>query len=54
MAVYVTGMLMPLSMFDVGEWQKLQKFLLFSFKFWIMFYKWPSWCALENEDVIVH
>lgn len=28
MAVYVTGMLMPLSMFDVGEWQKLQKFLL--------------------------
>lgn len=53
MAVYVTGMLMPFSMFDVGEWQKLQKFL-FCFEFWIMFYKWPSWCALENEDVIVH
>jgi hypothetical protein len=28
MAVYVTGMLMPLSMFDVCEWQMLQKFLL--------------------------
>jgi hypothetical protein len=28
MAVYVTGMLMPLSMFDVCEWQMLQKFVL--------------------------
>jgi hypothetical protein len=56
MAVYVTGMLMPLSMFDVCEWQMLQKLLLslslsfyfilflflffLLFGFWIMFYKW--------------
>jgi len=47
MAVYVTGMLMPLSMFDVCEWQMLQKFLLslslslyfffFFFFFWVLF-----------------
>jgi hypothetical protein len=63
MAVYVTGMLMPLSMFDVCEWQMLQKLLLslslsfffLLFGFWIMFYKWwPSQCAVGNEDVIVH
>jgi hypothetical protein len=45
MAVYVTGMLMPLSMFDVGEWQKLQKCVcmcVFFLWFWIMVYKWPS------------
>lgn len=34
MAVYVTGMLMPLSMFDVGEWQKLQ--ILFFYFFFVV------------------
>jgi hypothetical protein len=49
MAVYVTGMLMPLSMFDVCEWQMLQKFIL-SLSISLYF----SQCAVGNEDVIVH
>jgi hypothetical protein len=60
MAVYVTGMLMPLSMFDVSEWQKLQKFLfifIFIFTFWVLdnvLQVVASQYAVGNEDVIVH
>jgi hypothetical protein len=53
MAVYVTGMLMPLSMFDVCEWQMLQKFLLsLSLSLYFFFFFFTFW-VLDNVLKVV-